>query len=101
MTEAEEKIDLDLYDSDTGISLEPLHVEDVSAWTTRKDIKLVYTRAVKGPIVQLQGDCMRIHYFYDSEGGRKMIDEDTKRFGFQPGELLALVDRFKPSHGAA
>lgn len=45
---------------------------------------------------KLQGDCMRIHYFYREPSGQQMIDEDTKRFGFQPGELLALVDRFAP-----
>ena len=45
---------------------------------------------------KLQGDCMRIHYFYREPSGQQMIDEDTKRFGFQPSELLALVDRFAP-----
>lgn len=91
-----EAIDVGLYDSDTGASLEPLHVEDVSEWTDRKEMRLIYTKAKRGPIVQLQGDCMRIHYFYREDGSRKMISEDTRRFGFQPGELLALVDRYAP-----
>lgn len=86
----------DMYDSDTGKSLKPLHVEDVSEWTDRKNTKLIYTEAVKGPIVQLNMDGSCIHYFYKGDGGRKMIAEDTRRFGFQPGELLALVDRYAP-----
>jgi len=89
-------IELGLYDSDTGKSLKPLHVEDVSEWTDRKQMRLIYTSAARGPIVQLQGDCMSIHYFYCEDESRKMISEDTRRFGFQPGELLALVDRYAP-----
>lgn len=96
-----EAMDLGMYDSDTGKSLKPLHVEDVSEWTDRKNTKLIYTSAVKGPIVQLNMDGSCIHYFYRSEGGRKMIAEDTKRFGFQHGELLALVDRYAPNSPSA
>jgi len=101
-----DEIRIELYDSDTGKSLEVAHVEDVSAF--QKNIEralLIYTEAKAGPIVQLRrydkyGGEGRIHYFYREPGGQTMLNEDAMRFGFQRGDLLALVERYAPTPGA-
>jgi hypothetical protein len=82
-------VDLGLYDSDTGETLQPTKVVDVSELQTWSDKAfLVYTEAKRGRIVQLQQGCACIHYFYDEPGGQAMIREDASlRFP----NLLAVV----------
>lgn len=55
----------DLYDSDTGKKLKTLKAVDVSDELppSESPLVLLYTRAVKGPIVQLVHGCSRVHYF--------------------------------------
>ena len=85
-------ISIGLYDSDTQESLVAEKIVDVTLEQSRNDnSRLIYTRAKKGRIVQLQSDGMRIHYFFDSPSGREMITEDSERFGFAPGKLLELA----------
>jgi len=88
--------DVDLYDSDTGETLAAVKEVDVSALQSWSDEAwLVYTQAKRGRIVQLQSGSARIHYFYDDEYGRKMIDEDGARRQFP--DLLRVVDENAPA----
>lgn len=83
-------VDLGLYDSDTGETLQPTKVVDVSELQTWSDKAfLVYTEAKRGRIVQLQQGCARIHYFYDEPGGQAMIREDDASLRFP--NLFAVV----------
>lgn len=86
---------LGLYDSETGKTLEPTKVVDVSALQSWSDKAfLVYTEAKRGRIVQLQQGCACIHYFYDEPGGQAMIQEDASlRFP----NMLAVVLENAPS----
>lgn len=89
--------DVGLYDSDTGESLKAEKVVDVSEFQDKRDdARLVFTRATRGRIVQLQTGIARIHYFMDEAGGRQMMTDDSERFGFPAGQLLALADEHAP-----
>jgi hypothetical protein len=86
----DETFDVGLYDSGTGETLKAIAMFDVTDQQTHTERAwLVFTKAVRGPIVQLSCVNMRIHYFYDEDGGQKMIDEDSERFGFK--DLLRLI----------
>lgn len=92
---------LGLYDSDTDESLGAEKAVDVSEYQDEGiDSWLVYTRAKRGRIVQLQCGALFIHYFLDEPDGRKMMQDDSERFGFG-GLLLDLADKNAPSdvHG--
>lgn len=90
-------IDLGLYDSATSKSLKPLKVVDVTEHQDRDTVALlVFTRAERGRIIQLQQGSLRIHYFLDERGGKAMMGEDSERFGFKPGQLLALAEQHAP-----
>lgn len=84
--------DLGLYDSDTGQSILP---DRVALVDLGEPVKLVYARAKRGRLVQLQwSDGMaRIHYFYDEPVGEQMIREDgDRRWPSVGGEgLLDLI----------
>lgn len=86
---------IDLYDSDTGESLETIKEADVSDLQTwSEDAWLVYARAKRGPIVQIQYGWTRIHYFYTEPAGREMIREHGNSHEFPT--LLAAVDEHAP-----
>ena len=87
-------VNVGLFDSDTDESLEAEKVVDVTDSQNRAEkALLVYTTAKRGRIVQLQsGKSVCIHYFLDEPRGRNMMIEDSERFGFAPGQLLALAD---------
>lgn len=88
--------DVGLYDSDTGQPLTAIKAVDVSALQSWSDAAfLVYTEAKRGRIVQLQSGSARIHYFYDDEYGRKMIEEDGERRSFP--DMLRVVDENAPA----
>jgi hypothetical protein len=92
-----DKADIGLFDSATGKSLEAIKVVDVTNFQDRaKRAVLLFTQAQRGRIVQLQSDGMRIHYFLDEDAGKKMMEEDSERFGFHPGRLLALATANAP-----
>ena len=94
-------MEVGLYDSETGDSLSAEKVVDVSEFQDEGlESSLVFTRAKRGRIVQLHCGALVIHYFLDEPRGRKMIDEDSERFGFGRG-LLALADKNAPTgaHG--
>lgn len=88
---------ISLYDSDTGQSLEmEKHVDVTAHQTMNKSAVLAFTRAKRGRIAQLQSGCMQIHYFIDEQNGRRMMNEDSGRFGFAPGALCALALEYTP-----
>ena len=90
-------ISVGLYDSNTGKSLKAAKVVDVTAEQDRAtEALLVYVYAKRGLIVQLHSDGVCIHYFMKEAGGRRMMREDSERFGFAPGRLLALADANAP-----
>lgn len=90
--------DMSLFDSDTGKNLETLKEVDVTAEQTRaKKAVLLYTKAKRGRIVQLQSDGIRIHYFLDEIGGQQLMIEDSQRFGFHHnGMLCTLAKKYAP-----
>lgn len=58
------KQDIGLYDSDTGRSLKVKHAVDLSDETPNKSkLTLLYTKAVRGEIVQIVSEGAFIHYF--------------------------------------
>ncbi len=86
-------VDLGLYDSANGKSLEASRVVDVSE-QFGEPAKMAFAMAERGPLVQFRwgsNDCARIHYFYDEPGGEQMIREDARRWNMTPDALLALV----------
>lgn len=89
-------VDVGLYDSDTDESLRAEKTVDVTSFQDEAiDALLVFTRAKRGRIVQLQLGALHIHYFMDEPGGRRMMQEDSWRFGFGD-QLLSLVDKNAP-----
>lgn len=89
--------DIGLYDSQTNEDLATLKVVDITANQTRaKEARFLYAKAKRGRIVQLRTDGMRIHYFLDEQVGRRMMMEDSERFGFARDQILALADHHAP-----
>ena len=83
-------MDVGLYDSDTGESLAAEKIVDVTdKQCDGEQSVLIYTRAKRGRIVQLQQGALRVHYFLDEEGGQRMMREDSKRFGFDDFVAIA------------
>jgi len=78
---------MDLYDSDTGASLEADVVQDIASLDD--PIELRYCTAKRGRIVQVRCGCRRIHYFYDEPVSRDMIREDETRNGVSLETILA------------
>lgn len=96
------KPSIGLYDSDTQESLEAIKEVDVTAEQTHaKEAKLIFTKAKRGRIVQLNADGMRVHYFLDEPSGHKMMTEDSERFGFAPGRLHILALHHAPELSSA
>lgn len=89
-------MDVGLYDSDTGESLKAEKIVDVTPPGADDNSVLVFTRAQRGRIVQLQQGCLQIHYFMDEQVGRGMMENDAERFGFAPGQLYALAVQNAP-----
>lgn len=90
--------DISLFDSATGESLNTIKEVDVSASHREgASAALLFAQAKRGRIVQLRVDCARIHYFLDEEAGRQMMTEDGERWGFAPGDLLALAYTHAPA----
>ena len=86
---------LDLYDSDTGVSLVASHSVNVSQ-DAERPMYLVYTSAKRGNIVQIQEGSGCIHYFYKEPGVDSMIRQDAKRWGLTGERLLALIKCHAP-----
>ena len=84
--------ELGLYDSANGESLLPTRVVDVSD-EFGEPAKLVYAKAERGPLVQVQWGCARIHYFYEEPYGEKMIRDDAQRWRMTPDGLVSLIRR--------
>jgi hypothetical protein len=59
-------------------------------------VTLAFTRATRGRIVQLRSGVSRIHYFMDEPAGKRMMDEDSERYGFRPGVLRKLAVKHAP-----
>lgn len=92
--------DLRLYDSDTR---ETLVAEKVVPLADRngEPIALVYTTAKRGRICQVQRgkNCsVRIHYFIDEPGGRRMIAEDSAHNGVSLATVLRHAPKPTPHH---
>lgn len=88
---------MDLYDSDTR---ETLLVEKAAHISNPGEppILLVYTRAKRGRICQIQRGSVRIHYFIDEPESRKMIAEDARRNGVS---LSTIVKNAPPKRRPA
>jgi hypothetical protein len=87
------KVDLGLYDSANGKSLDASKVVDLSA-RFGESMRFAYAMAERGPLVQFRwgsDDCARIHYFYDEPSGERMIREDAHRWNMSPDALMRLV----------
>ena len=89
------ELNLHLYDSDTSKTLEIKKAVDVTAFN-KEESWLLYADAQRGLIVQLQQQNLRIHYFLHEPEGQKMMNEDSVRFGFEPGQLLTLAQNHAP-----
>ena len=86
---------LDLYDSDTGVSLVASHSVNASQ-DAERPMYLVYTSAKRGNIVQIQEGSGCIHYFYEEPIVENMIRQDAKRWGLTGDALLAAIKRHAP-----
>lgn len=85
-------VDLGLYDSANGNSLEPSKVVDVSEHFS-EPMTFAYAMAERGPLVQFRwgSGFARIHYFYDEPEGERMIREDARRWKLSPDALMRIV----------
>jgi len=93
--------DTGLYDSADGSNVVAEKRVDVSKYAGGKPSELWFMTVKRGRIVQLRSGCAQIHYFMDEMRGRRMMNEDSERFGFRPRQLLALALKHAPRRTSA
>lgn len=95
--------DVGLYDSDTGESLKPERLIDISGDGAVRRTLLMFTRAKRGRIIKIvqpyEGEewmGSSTHYFVDEPASEQMIREDARRWGCRPDDLVALIKQHAP-----
>lgn len=97
------KHDIGLFDSQTGKSLKTIKAVDVTDDLPKKmNLVLLYTKALRGPIVQLGwGGCAHVHYFLNSMDGElhreSVLDGIADEAGIPKKRLIDICKEHQPA----